>query len=263
MFLLTLAFGIIILSIASYIDLKTREVPDYLSNLLICGAMFIRVLWFLAEKDIRIISWIPLSFLILGAFSYLMYKSGQWGGGDVKVMLGLSILFSSFPGERIPFFFNYLFNVLIVGAIYGILSVYLLALKKKKIHEKAIILPVAFVLSLLFFLFLSPLIAFLSFFIIISLVALFVLKDIEKELFECYVSVKKLTEGDWLVNDVKYKGKLIVKKRSTGLTLDDIKKIKKCGIKRVKIKSGIPFVPVFLISLILTLVLGNLMFLFV
>jgi hypothetical protein len=59
------------------------------------------------------------------------------------------------------------------------------------------------------------------------------------------VSGSELREGDWLVDDVKVKGKTI-KSDWDGLSLEDIKLLK--GKKKVKIKDGLPFVPAFLIA---------------
>ena len=75
------------------------------------------------------------------------------------------------------------------------------------------------------------------------------------------VPIEKLTEGDWLINDVKLDGRVYLKKRNIGLTLGDIRKLKrvKDRIKKVKIKEGIPFVPVFLISVIATILFGNIL----
>ena len=67
-----------------------------------------------------------------------------------------------------------------------------------------------------------------------------------------------------MLNDVKINGKTVVKKRDVGLLTEDIKKLisfkKKGKLKKVLIKVGIPFVPAFLISLIITLVFGNVLF---
>jgi len=59
------------------------------------------------------------------------------------------------------------------------------------------------------------------------------------------ISGKELREGDWLVDDVKVKGK-VIKADWDGLSLDDIELLK--SKKKVKIKDGLPFVPAFLIA---------------
>ena len=59
------------------------------------------------------------------------------------------------------------------------------------------------------------------------------------------VSGKELREGDWLVEEVRVKGK-VIEADWDGLSLDDIELLK--GRKKVKIKEGLPFVPAFLIA---------------
>ena len=60
------------------------------------------------------------------------------------------------------------------------------------------------------------------------------------------ISTGELTEGDWLYRNLKI-GNKIIKARWEGLSKSEIAIIRK-KLKSVKIKQGIPFVPVFLIS---------------
>ena len=262
--LISILTAVIILAIAGWEDLKTREIPDYVSYFFIAAAISIRLLWFLLEKDVSIIMWMPVSLLALGGFSYLMYVGGQWGGGDVKILLGTALLLSSFPGETIPFFANFIINSLIVGAIYGTLGIgviYFIHRKKikTKTHEKAV-LPVVLIASACMLYFLPFVLAFLSIFSIIAFVSLLYYKRIEEVGFHQKVAVEKLTEGDWLKNDIMLDRKVFLKKRKIGLTLGDIRKLKASGkIKRVWIKVGIPYSPVFLITAIVTWIFGNLL----
>ena len=78
-----------------------------------------------------------------------------------------------------------------------------------------------------------------------------------------FIQTNKLTEGDWLVNDIIKNNKIICKARNIGLTRQDILNLKKNKIKKVLIKEGIPFVPGFLFGFILTIVFGDLLFLFI
>jgi len=263
--ILSIITAVIFLTIASREDMKTREVPDYASYILIAAAIFIRVLWFMLDWDFNILLWVPIAIGVLGGFSYLMYKGGQWGGGDVKVIVGIAIIASSFPKEIIPFSINFLFNTLIVGAFYGIIAMLFLAIKnirKLKFSTKEkLLLPIILAICILLPYLLPPVISFLGILIIISLSSLIYIKKVEDKIMNVYVPIRKLTEGDWLVNDVKLNGKVYVKKRNIGLTISDLKKLNKVKnkIKKVKIKIGIPFVPAFLISFLITLLFGNLL----
>ena len=60
------------------------------------------------------------------------------------------------------------------------------------------------------------------------------------------IKTNDLMEGDWLYRDLKV-GKKLIKADWDGLTKEQIKEIKK-RYKEIKIRQGIPFVPVFLIS---------------
>ncbi len=264
--LIAIITAAILLLIASIEDLKTREVPDYVSYTLIGSGIFIRAMWFLFERNTSVIFWVPTSFLVLGGFSYMLYKSGQWGGGDVKIMAGVGILLSSFPGDIVPFFFNFLINSLLVGAIYGAFGIAVMVIaNRKKVKFRwyeIVLLPIFLVLSILLAYYTPLFLSFFGIFILISILSLVYFKKIEKTAMQMSVPVEKLTEGDWLVDDIKIEDKVFLKKRNIGLTIDDLKKLKKNKdkIKKVKIKTGIPFVPVFFITLIVTVFFGNILF---
>tara|TARA_Y100000310_G_C20547640_1_gene746397 strand:- start:697 stop:951 length:255 start_codon:yes stop_codon:yes gene_type:complete len=72
-----------------------------------------------------------------------------------------------------------------------------------------------------------------------------------------FISTSKLTEGDWIVDEVKVGKKTVASSKDLGISHEQILKIKQSGIKKVKIKEGIPFLPSFLLSFIFVLVFGN------
>ena len=268
--ILTLLIAFVALIIASYNDLKTREVPDYLSYTLIGLAIVTRLLWFVSDQTIEILFWAPIAFSVLFLFSYLMYKAGQWGGGDVKIMMGLSVLLSWLPWNDFPFFIDFFLNSLIVGAFYGMIAVGVIGilnfkeLKKYLTQIDYILLPALFIVVVVLFKLLPPLFAFLAALIFVSVGLFKYFKVIETNFLHQNVAVPNLTEGDWLLEDVKIKGRVVVPKREIGLIDEDLKKLKsfylKKKIQKVQIKVGVPFVPAFLISLIVTLAFGNLLF---
>ena len=93
-------FLVATLSIASYSDIKTREVPDFISYMFICGGFILSLILAVDNNSIANLEFMPLSIGVLFGFSYLMYRAGQWAGGDVKLMLGLSVIFTSFSIPR-------------------------------------------------------------------------------------------------------------------------------------------------------------------
>jgi len=89
-------------------------------------------------------------------------------------------------------------------------------------------------------------------FILLSFVILFLLyvyaRALDRGCMDILKDYRKLQEGDWLINDVRVRGRW-VRKSVHGLSKEDIKKLQKAK-KKVWIKEGIPFTPAFLISLI-------------
>ncbi|MGE0792995.1 MAG: prepilin peptidase [Candidatus Woesearchaeota archaeon] len=269
------------LMFASYKDFKKREVPDYLNfSMIILGIMFglIGAIYF---KNY----WILLSSILgLGVgylFGALMFYTGQWGGGDAKMVMAIGALhgfniynwikFGEFPLLLIIFF-----TIIFAGSFYGLIYMIVLVFKnfkevKKefnlKIHEKNIIVIRKIVLIFvclfcLLALFLNDFIfrfTFIGLAIIIFLGNYLIIfgKVIEKVCMVKKVDVSKLTEGDWILNDIVVKGKTICGPKDLGISLKQISKLKKLKVKEVIIKEGIPFIPGFLLGYILILIFGN------
>ena len=72
------------------------------------------------------------------------------------------------------------------------------------------------------------------------------------------ININNLTEGDWITENIYYKGKIIYNKASPGITKKEILLLKKFKIKNILIKEGIPFIPVFLIAFVITIIFGSL-----
>lgn len=258
--------------IAVHHDLKTKEVPDYLTGFFIISAMLIRVLWAINTWDYWKILWACAFAPIALGVSYLLYKLRLWGGGDVKLMTGAAIALSGFKNSL--FFERFILNFLLIAPIYGIMAAVVLAFKNwkkiskgvKKQKKIIIIIFLSWILfSVLFYIFtnleillnlfiLGNLLFFLSFLYILC-------KNVELFCFYKKISPNKLVDGDWLEENVVVGGKIICKKGKI-LSKKDINKLlklKKSGkIKNVLIKEGIPFIPSFLINLIITFFLPDL-----
>ena len=76
------------------------------------------------------------------------------------------------------------------------------------------------------------------------------LKNVEKHMFK-KIPIAKLTVEDWLVRDMKV-GKTIIKKTDQ-LSKKQVSLLKS-HYKTIMIKSGLPFLPVFLAALLLNFV---------
>ncbi len=278
---------LIALFIAMITDLKIREVPDWLNFSLIFAGIGINLIASVIYSNLSFIvnSVAGLAFAV--AVALLMFYGGQWGGGDSKMIMGLGALLGiniyhlNITRLFSSFFISFFVNMLLVGSVFGLIWISVLFFKhRKKVfkrfkqlrHEK-IFLRIRWVF--LFLLISIIMLMFLNlgkikyYFIGIILISFFVsylwifVKAIEETAMMKKVDVNKLTEGDWIVKDVKINGKKIVGPKDLGINKKQIAKLKeykaKGKIKKVLIKEGIPFIPSFFLAFILTLMFGNLL----
>ena len=263
---------------ASLSDIKTREVPDWLSYSLIAIGLGLRGINSIYLKDVWFFLYGLIGLTIMFGFGMLMYYTKQWGGGDSKLIMGLGAVFGSNidtifnPVIDFPFLAILVFNILLIGGFYGLFYGFILAIKNRKNFlkeikkEKLSEIKLAFISSIIIIILLSIIsyklipywILFGAGIMFLSLVLLF-MKIVEKCCMYKYISVDKLTEGDWVAEDIIVKGKLICSKKDLELTKEQISKLRNLKIKNVFVKEGIPFVPSFLIGLLITLIWGNLL----
>ncbi|MBS3152491.1 prepilin peptidase [Candidatus Woesearchaeota archaeon] len=275
--------AIIWILFATITDIKKREVPDWLNYSLIVIGLGIRAIYSLITKDFSYILFGLIGFIACFVFANLMYYTKQWGGGDSKLLMGLGAMFGNYNLDifdavhKLPFIATLIINIFIAGTVYGIIySLFLGAknhinvlaeIKKRKFNElKIISLIILALIIIIFFIFERDIFYLIALLLIASLFAVFLLyliKIIEDVSLYKFIQTNKLTEGDWLVNDIIKNNKIICKARNIGLTRQDILNLKKNKIKKVLIKEGIPFVPGFLFGFILTIVFGDLLFLFI
>ena len=145
-FALTLSIlTLIVLFIASYTDIKTREVPDWISYSFMFAAGLIRVLFSL-ELGWQIIVSGLVGFGITFLFALLFYVTGQWGGADSKLLMAMGIVLGADfifiqDGWALPLYF---ITLLFVGAIFGLIWSTILAIihharfyvkLKERLHE--------------------------------------------------------------------------------------------------------------------------------
>ncbi len=272
---------VVALLIASWTDLKTREVPDWLNYALIAIGVGFGALE-------SVMQWSFVSFinsvagLLLGVIiGHIMFYTGQWGGGDAKLIMGLGAIyglnvFGSWSLGSLQEFIVFLINLIFAGAFYGMFWMFILAGKNwnrfkkdflKRIYDPRFIKIRWTSLILILLLILSALLVddvLVKITLVSSAVLLFVFvysiiiaKSIETACMIKKVPVAKLTEGDWIVEDIKVKGKILAGPKDLGITKKQIAMLKKHKIKQVLIKEGVPFVPSFLIAYVLTMGLGN------
>jgi len=272
---------LIALSIGSITDLKTREVPDYLNFALIVTGFGMAILATILNKDISYIYTSLIGFAFCFIFSVIMYYTGQWGGGDAKILMGIGsvigISYATLRSFEMPFLLLFLLLTFFIGGIYGIVWLSIVLIKNWQSFKKTyktvynqsnkyiryalyccvpLLLIGAIVAEEVLLKATLAVMSIMFFFLYYSFIAIKVLEEIA---FIKEQPIEKVTEGDWVAEDVIVNEKIIISKKNLGVTKEQLAELialaKKGKLKTVKVKYGIPFVPSFLMAFITTLVL--------
>lgn len=277
MLMLVIILSLVILTIAAVWDIKTLEVPDWLNYGGIAAGLLIHSAVSLMEM-----SYVPILQSVLGLFTglaigALMYYTGQWGGGDAKLLMAVGALIGA-QGQTGSFGLNFLINLMFMGAIWGLLYLITLAtirarktfrifrtIRAQRQYSRIQLLSTLtaiLMITLAFFFkeFTIPLITLaLLGYALFYLVLL--VKSVELTSMHKWVTADKLVEGDWLVHDIYHKGQRVAGPNKTGLKTEELERIKelekKKKIGKICVKYGIPFTPAFLLTFIVTLAFGN------
>lgn len=282
---------------ATVTDIKSHEVPDWVSYVLIaCGLLF---------AGVDSIVWGRLTIIssVLGlALGYgigaLLYYTGQWGGGDAKLLMGLGATLtlpytwilsvwqnrSQIPIKlvglatvggikELPFFILFLVLLIFAGCAYGLVWMFILMLKHRRVFAKAFskkvdstyrtirfIVLVVCVLSLIGAIIMRGVTGALLVLLCALVYSLFYLvvavKIVEESLMRRQVKPRNLVEGDWVVGGARVGKKWVIPKDNYGATKEQIAYLrKKAPSMTLTIKEGIPFVPSFLVALLIALAL--------
>ena len=256
--MLELFIGVVLVAliISTLVDLKTFEIPDFLTYFLIIFGIGAHVL--LSLNSNFEISTLFISLGIATAFGLMMYYTGQWGGGDSKLLIGMSAMLPSYTlNAPYPFIVSFIINLMIAGGIYSTLFLIKVSIfNSEKINSK---------LPFLKYMALISLILLLSNFYILGaafavMMILILAMHVQNNFFVKKILPKNLVEGDWILDELTYHGKLIFKPKKTGVSKADVILIKKYFKKSLNVKSGLAFGPAFLIAFLLTLKYGDLIF---
>lgn len=301
--IILLLLGLVGLCIGSVTDLQRREVPDFINFGLISLAIGIRLIYAISSN-----SWLQLIFSISGALlcfgiACIFFYSGQWGGGDAKMLIALGALFATYtpvffhPIYTVPafmfailpmnliqyildynlFFIIYLIiNILIAGAVYGTCWSIYLAIKNRPVWWQEVLrqtrttkikiigfLTIVCIVMLLYISttlqtqILKDLIISLCAIVFFGFILQLTITSVEKSCMIKPMLVEKITEGEWIQKDVFIRGKYVCGPKDLGITEKQIKILKTNKIKSVIVKVGIPFIPAFLLGLIVTVTFGN------
>lgn len=279
--LILIIAGLLALLAASISDIKTREVPDWVSYSLIISGFGLRLFHSLTTSEWFFLLHGVIGFLIMMILGNLMFRTRQWGGGDTKLLMGIGVAFATtpsyLPSSAIPFLAIVLINILLIGAIYGISYGVILAVKhrdkflpafKYLNQEKKVarikMMALAIAILIIIFLFATNLdtraklllgiLALMG--LLYPYLSLFI-KAVEKSCLYKRIPVTKLTPGDWVEENVYKNNKLIYKRKPLGIEQEDIQKVIKAKVKDVLVKEGIPFIPPFFIGTLISVITGE------
>lgn len=272
------AFLLIILTLAALFDLKTLEVPDWLTYGGIALGIIIHIILSITQT-----TYSPMLSSILGTgagflIGALMYYTGQWGGGDAKLLMAVGALLGvdfNITSTSLAF----LINLIFAGALWGIGYLLVLGIRHarntlrvfntvRKKHHKALLLNTLlagiilipallteYTVPLAFLAFITYALAYLGVFA----------KSVELTCMHKWINPEQLVEGDWLVHPFMHGNRIIAGPSNTGLTRQEVAALKTIHREHhtgnVCVKYGIPFTPAFLIAYVFTLGLGNLLLL--
>ena len=268
-----LAVGLAGFGLAGCLDLKTTEFPDWIPYAMIVSALFVRGAFAWLLQDWSIITESVIVGILFLAFGLALYILKQWGDGDAWLLGALGFLFPNPSGFSVPAQIYFpavmLFNFFLTAFVYlvaysiiigirmpGIPGKFLKELKRDSKGMAYVIaafcLAYAFLMALVYFVYSSiPFPPINALILPVMLLALLVFvrygRFIESSAFKRRIDVSRLRAGDVPAGE-----------KWRVLTKEEVRKLKRRGGK-IWIKEGVRFAPVFLITMLVTLLFGNLM----
>jgi Flp pilus assembly protein protease CpaA len=250
--------GIVWAFIAGLQDMKTTFVANWLTYSLVIFGLAYRFFYGFSNGKMEFFYYGLLGFCVFFVLAHLFYYAKVFGGGDAKLLIGFGVVlpYDSLAGigNTSLSFFTLFF---IVGAAYSLVYGGFLAHKHwSKFKEEfegnwkewiKLFVPLIIFSGVLFFADKS-IIALFALLLTFLTVLYPAVKALEKSMI-VLKSPNKLLEGDWMHDDfVKFSRGKVINKSVHGLSLREIKMLKRAK-KSVRIKEGIPFVPVFFLTL--------------
>ncbi|MFA5857064.1 MAG: prepilin peptidase [Candidatus Pacearchaeota archaeon] len=267
LFLIVLALIWIIGAILQ--DLKRREVDNIWNFSLIAFALSYRFFVSIFQEN-------PWFFFngIIGFFVFLIlgnvfYYSRLFAGGDAKLLISLgTILPLSYDWIiNAKIFLIFIIGFLVCGSIYALSwSLVLVILnfkrffkefvKQSKNYKRFYLISIFFasIWIILTLIFLDKIFLFIGLIIVLFPILFVFAKSVEESCMIIPTSPLKVTEGDWLYEDILVGDKRI-KASWEGISNKELKLIQTKYKKKILIKQGIPFTPSFLFGFLIILFL--------
>ncbi len=277
LWIVSLIIGLAGFSAGSYWDLRYTEFPDWLPYSMIISALAARAVFSFLYSDFSLLAnSVMVGCLFLG-LGLVMYFLKQWGDGDAWLLGAMGFLFPDMTGFEVPVTFNLplalLLNFLFVSLFYLICYSLLLGYRSRKLRKSFLreirndskrygfFVAVFFLGSYLSVMYLSitfgippasmPTMLMLPFLLSFILIFTSYARLIEKDMFKKRIPVSELREGDVVLDD-----------KWRGLEKEEVEKIRK-NRKFVCIKEGVRFAPVFLLTTIITFLIGDIILIIV
>ncbi len=258
-----LVLGFIWILGATIQDIRKKEVANWLNFSLIIFALGFRFFYSLFSNTG--FNFFYQGLIGLGIFFVLgniFYYSRVFAGGDAKLMIALGTILpvSSSFFTNLGYFVIFLLIFFFIGAVYGIIWSLILLFKNTKAFSKKFkqlfrknknIIFVVMFLGLFFMIlgFYQGLFFFLGLLVFISPYFFIYAKAIDEAAMIRKINTKDLREGDWLYSRIKI-GRKYIEPNWEGLSMKQIHDIRK-KYRSIRIRQGVVFVPVFLISFII------------
>ncbi len=272
LWIFSLIIGIAGFIAGSYWDLRYTEFPDWLPYSMIIAGVGLRGVFAFIYSDIWILGNSIMIGCIFLALGYVFYFTKQWGDGDAWLLGAMGFIFPDTGGFAIHTLFSFpitlLLNFLFVSLIYLIAYSLFLGYRSKDVRKSFLkdlnsnsrrylmFILIFFVVSYTSVFYLSftynvplssmPTMLFLPFLLTFILIFTNYARIIEKDMFKKKIPVSRLRVGDVILED-----------KWRGLKEEDIKKLKKTR-KTVWIKEGVRFAPVFLLTIAISFLIGDL-----
>ncbi len=243
-------------------DMKTREVSNWLNFSFVGIGLAYRAFYSVINGEMRFFLLGVLGFAVMFCLAHALYYSRVFAGGDAKLLMGFgTILPYTSYWSLIYLSLGFLFVLFLMGAVWSLAySVKIVNGNRKKFGKEfvkrmkdskiLVIITILFgVIGLFIFDYFYNIIFFV-FFAVLGLLYVYL-----KALDKCMIVLKRaeeLSEGEWLEEDVKVKGRWI--RRSVhGLSWEEIRFLRKAR-KKILIKDGVPFTPAFLGALLVMII---------
>lgn len=275
--------SLLFLSAASAADLRTGEIPEKISAGFALSMLAASVYASFSYGDaVYVKSTIVMGFSYF-FFAYIVYRLGQWAGGDVKLMGGVGCALGlmnslAFPWPHatvMPYFMSYLVDMGFLALPYALIYSLIITLTnesvlpefKKNLNTKKgkAMLVVSFLPFFSALATRSKTLALLYLSIPLAVASLTYLKAVEKKALQKTIKASELREGDLPAEKILVGGEAFSTENfMDGLSAKEVERLKELSRKglippEIRIRWGVKFAPILLLSFAFTVWAGNLM----